>query len=142
MASYGTPPSFDRESVLGPVRAPAYAMMVMGVLGTLMYLALIAVYVLGAGAGLVSSHGRSEEMVGQLLGSGMGIVWAALGAAANIAIVLGGLSMSRGGNYVFAWIATILTFLPCWSPCCCAGVLIAVWSGFILSEDPVRQAFG
>jgi hypothetical protein len=141
MASYGMPPGMGRESVLGRVSAPAYAMMAIAGLGILQYLALIGLHVLGMGVGIAGAHGHSDDAVGALLGGTIGIIWGVVGILVNIVIVVGALSMARGGSYIFAWIATVLTFIPCFSGCCCAGVIVALWSGFVLADDQVRSAF-
>ena len=29
----------------------------------------------------------------------------------------------------------------CFSGCCCAGIIVALWAGFVLADDQVRAAF-
>jgi hypothetical protein len=135
------PPGTGRESALGRVSAPAYAMMVIAGLGILLWIALAGLQLLGIGLGIAGAQGHSDDAVGALLGGTLGMIWLAAGIVVNIVILLGSLSMARGGSYVFAWIATVLTFIPSFSGCCCVGVLVALWSGFVLADDQVRSAF-
>ena len=140
MGGFGTP-TYDRQSAVGRAQGPAYAMMAIAALGILQYIAIIGLHVLGMGAGIAGSHGHSDDVVGALLAGTFGIIWSAVGVGVNIVIVLGALSMSRGGSYVFSWVAAVLTFLPCFSGCCCAGFVIGLWAGFVLADDQVRAAF-
>jgi hypothetical protein len=140
MGGFGTP-AYGRETVLGRVRGPAYAMMAIAGLGMLQYFALIGLHILGMGAGIAGAHGHSDDAVGALLGGTIGIIWSGAGIVVNIVIVLGALSMARGGSYIFSWVAAVLTFIPCFSGCCCAGFAVGLWAGFVLADDTVRSAF-
>ena len=143
MGGYGTPVSGDREAALARLRPPAITMVILAALGLMSYLAMVVLYLVGAGAGLAGlagSHG-SEDAVAALLGGGVGIAIGIVGALVNGLIIWGGMKMYNGTSLVMAWVATVLTLTSCFSACCCLTIPVGIWGVVILIDQQVATAF-
>ena len=55
--------------------------------------------------------------------------------------LFGAYRMMQGRAYPLALSAGILSSIPCFSPCCCLGMIPGIWSLVLLFSSEVREAF-
>ena len=140
MGGYGTPVVVDREAALGRVRPPAMAIMVYAGLSVLMAIVMLLLQVLGVSmAGLAPEAGAGDQ-IANLIGGGLGIVYYLLAILMNAIALFGATRMNQGRSYTLAWVATVITAIPC-GCCCLIGIGIAIWSAIVLMDEQVKQAF-
>jgi hypothetical protein len=63
-----------------------------------------------------------------------------LGFAITLLVVFGGVAMLKQKAWALALVASILTMIPCFGPCCGLGIPIGVWALIVLMKPEVRQA--
>jgi hypothetical protein len=121
------------------VAGPAIGLMVLaalnlvsGALGILSHLARSSMGVL--------HHGPQAAWATMYSGS-LGLVSYSLGIMVSAVIFYGGLKMKRLENHGLAVAASILSIIPCTSPCCFVGIPIGIWALVVLTKPEVKSAF-
>ncbi len=127
------------DSAENLVNGPAIGLMVLaglnlalGALGLMMNLAGSSMRVL--------QHGPQEAWANMYSGT-LGLVSNSLGILLSAVIFYGGLKMKRLENYGLAMAASILSIVPCTSPCCLLGIPIGIWALVVLMKPEVKSAF-
>lgn len=144
----GSPVPASREAVLGSVKAPAIALMVVGGLSSLYALTQIAQV-------LRLSVDQLNEMIaqsGQTLPPGfplamvktVAVIATSLPVLTGLLIVLGGFKFLRLESRGLAMTGAILAMLPCCGtiiPVCIGGLIIGVWAMLVLNKPEVKASF-
>jgi len=60
---------------------------------------------------------------------------------AAVIIIFGSIRMKRLQSWGLAVTASILAMVPCFSPCCCAGLPIGIWALVVLMKPEIKAAF-
>ncbi len=126
--------------------------MVFGVLSFLFYVVLTLLNVLGVAMGSVDQFdpfrtipASEAEMLGQTVGTVLGVLWYFAWAAAGLAYVLAGFQMRRFQWRVFAIVTCIAGMVPCLCHhLCCTwifGVGLGIYGLVVLFNADVRLAF-
>ena len=155
-AAAATPPPLavqadGREAALRRVRAPAIALMVTAILNLL----LAAWGLFGTLLMHPDLHQFNSEMqqlnnpqMEQFMQQMMRVTYGPLGIASNVigllisALILFGVSrMLSLRNYEFAITATILSMVPCVTPCCLIGLPFGIWALVVLRAPEVKGHF-
>lgn len=135
MSTPNTNPALPAQKV----RAPATALIVLGVLYGLGATWNIVAYVFDIRMG-------NQEQMSQMPGfvefmQKFGMVLGLVGEVMAVLIILGALNMRRLKSRGFAMTGAILAMLPI-SCCCVAGLPIGVWAMVVMLKPDVAAAFG
>ncbi len=75
-------------------------------------------------------------------GTVMSIVFSLLAIAVSGLVLYGGLQMRRLQSYGLSMTACILSFIPCFTSCCCIlGLVFGIWGIVALNKPEVKEAF-
>jgi hypothetical protein len=77
----------------------------------------------------------------QLMAGGLGLVLNIVGLAMSAFFIFASMKMRKLESYGMVMTATILSMLPCLSPCCCVGLPVGIWILVVLSKPEVKTAF-
>lgn len=156
---YPPPPPADSSAVSGIVKPPAIALIVVGVVNTLLSLwgvARSAMNMMGGAAMAAQKDqlinqwreaGMNEDQIQQLapliefLMGPAGLILNGIGLVFGIVILLGGVRMKELTNRGFALTASIMAMIPCISQCCLIGLPIGIWALVVLNRDDVKRSF-
>jgi hypothetical protein len=72
---------------------------------------------------------------------GVGIALNVLGLAVSGLIIFASGKLRRLQSYGMVMAATIISMVPCLSPCCCVGLPVGVWILIVLMKPEVKSAF-
>jgi hypothetical protein len=131
------------------VSGPATGLMVVGVICVLAAVLSLASNIFGLGMGAFGPGGRGggggmppqmERWV-QMTSGGVGIVLNIIGLALSGFFIYASTKMRKLENYGLVMTATIISMLPCLSPCCCVGLPVGIWILIVLSKPEVKSAF-
>lgn len=123
------------------VSMPATGLLIAGGLGILGQILNLAIHF---GLFALSLPFTSNSGMGfSALSSGITVVLSVMGLGVNGFIIYGGLQMKNLQNYTMALIAAIIAVIPCFSPCpCCfVGIAVGIWAIVILVKPEVKAAF-
>jgi hypothetical protein len=130
------------------VSGPATALMIVGIICVLVALMNVVTNLLGAGMGAFGPGGRGmgdmpPQMAQffQLMAGGLGLVLNIVGLAMSAFFIFASTKMRKLESYGMVMTATILSMLPCLSPCCCVGLPVGIWILVVLSKPEVKAAF-
>ena len=130
------------------VSGPATGLMVVGIICALAALLSIASNVFGLGMGAFGP-GRGGgggvppqfERWATMMSGGVGIVLNIIGLGLSAFFIYASSKMRKLENYGMVMTATIISMLPCLSPCCCVGLPVGVWILIVLAKPEVKSAF-
>lgn len=145
----GTPlmnaPAGDSPSL---VSGPATGLMIVGIICVLCALWGVLSHVLGLGMGAFGAGGRGMgdmppqmAQAFQLMAGGLGLVLNIVGLAMSAFFIFASVKMRKLESYGMVMTATILSMVPCLSPCCCVGLPVGIWILIALSKPEVKAAF-
>ena len=77
----------------------------------------------------------------QSMSGAMGIIFSAVQLALSAFYIFASTKMRKLESYGLVMIATILSMIPCVSPCCCVGLPIGIWILVVLAKPEVKAAF-
>lgn len=151
MSSQPVPGSVPLSPVPGPdaarlVSGPATALMVVGILCAVTAALSLLMNLLGVGAGARGGQNLPPqfaqfEQLAQMTSGSVGVVFNILGLAVSGLIIFASTKMRKLESYGLVMTATILSMLPCLSPCCCVGLPIGIWVLVVLSKAEVKSSF-
>lgn len=122
----------------GRVAGPAIALMVNAGLGMLMQLLSAAMNLFAGGLGLANGGNEAVQLVVQ---GSMGLVMNCFALVVGGFIIFGAIKMKNMESYGLAMAATVISMLPCLSPCCFLGLPLGIWSLVVLMDENNKRAF-
>lgn len=131
------------------LKVPAIGLMVAMGIGILLAVLGILQNVLGVagmGPGAAPPPNMDPAAMDQIRGiqmfsGGIGIVFGVIGIIVGIVVILGAIKMKNLESYGFAMTASILSLIPCVSPCCPLGLIFGIWGIVVLNDPQVKAAF-
>jgi hypothetical protein len=127
--------SLEQEKVNGPaigLMVLAGLNLVLGAGGLLMNL---------LGSSMMMMHNGPQQAWANMFSGTLGVVSNSLGILISGVIFYGGLKMKRLENHGLAMAASILSIIPCTSPCCLLGIPVGIWALVVLTKPEVKSAF-
>lgn len=131
------PPSSPPGNPSSMVQGPAIGLMAVAGLGLLYQIVMLLWNLLGAGVG--AAAGR--EGMFSMLSGGIGIVFNLIAIVVAGVVFFGAMKMQKLENYNLAMAASVVSMVPCISPCCLIGLPIGIWALVILLKPEVKAAF-
>lgn len=137
------PPAFGAApaaNAVDRVRAPATALLVVGIL--LVVLALLSIVMNLAGFRQTPKFGNPQiDQYIQAMSGTPGTVMALVEVLIGGLVVFAALKFKRLESYGLVVAGTVLSMLPCTSSCCCIGLPIGIWILVVLMKPEVKSAF-
>jgi hypothetical protein len=128
------------EDVEKKVRGPATALLVMGIIGLVLQMISFLINVTGVLTG--PGFGPAGPGMGP---SGSDLAYQAVmtvvGLAYNGYIVWASREMKGLRRYGHALAASIMSIIPCFSPCCLISMPFGIWALVVLANREVKEAF-
>jgi hypothetical protein len=121
------------------VSGPATALIIFAILGFVMQAGSLAFRMLGSSL-LVAKQLPNQPWVSMFSGT-VGVMASIVGLLVSGLILFGGLNMRKLENYGLAMTASVISMIPCVSPCCLLGLPIGIWAIVVLSKPEVKSAF-
>ena len=143
----GTPYTASTGNAEALVSGPATALMVVGIICVLAAIWGLLSNLLGLGMGAMGNRGGGQGMPPQMeqwmqmTQGGVGIFFSVLGLAISAFIIFASTKMKKLESYGMVMTATIVSMVPCISPCCCVGLPIGIWVLIVLCKPEVKSAF-
>ncbi len=143
----GTPLMASTGNAEAMVSGPATALMVVGIICVLTAIWSVVSNMLGLGAGAFAPNRGGGGMPPQMeqwmrmTSGGVGIFIGILGLAVSAFIIFASTKMKKLESYGMVMTATIISMVPCISPCCCVGLPIGIWVLIVLCKPEVKSAF-
>jgi hypothetical protein len=143
----GTPMTASTGNAEAMVSGPATALMVVGIICALAAIWTVLSNVLGLGVGAFAPNrgggGMPPQMQQwvQMTSGGVGVFLGVLGLAVSGFIIFASTKMKKLESYGMVMTATIVSMVPCISPCCCVGLPIGIWVLIVLCKPEVKSAF-
>jgi hypothetical protein len=126
------------EQASSMVAGPAISMMVCAIFSLVIFMVACPINLIGILNKPQPIGGNNPERIGELIGGTVGI---GLFMISNLIIALGAFQMKNLSNYGMAMTATILSMIPCCSPCYILGIPFGIWSLIVLLNPDVKGAF-
>jgi hypothetical protein len=125
----------------GQVDGPAIGLIVVAILGFLQHTASLVAHF--AFADRLAQQAENMPWARGLNNSGFGIAMAVFGLVISAVILVGGIKMKKLESYGWAMTASVISVIPCVSPCCygLVGIPIGIWALVVLSKPEVKSAF-
>jgi hypothetical protein len=134
--TYAAPASDPRDQV----NLPATLLMVFAGIGIVLQIVGLLLRILGIGIGAMSRE-VGPGGVAELMSGAIGIVAGILGILIGGFIIYAAMQMKELRGYPLAMAASIVSMVPCLSPCCCIGLPIGIWCLVVLLRPEVKAAF-
>jgi hypothetical protein len=145
-------PAPTGPDVASKVKAPAIALLVVGIINIPLALYNIASSLMTMGAPQQALQGPNmppdmdpqamEGITALVQGMGMvGVVLAVIALALAVVIIMGATKMMKLESYGMAMAGAILAMIPCLSPCCLLGLPFGIWAIVVLNNPDVKSAF-
>jgi hypothetical protein len=122
------------------VHGPATGLIVVGVIGFVLSVAGLVANLTGAVVNLPGMD-HNTEMLTRTLSGTFGIISTIVSLLLSGIIFWGGTQMKVLRNYPLAMAASILSIIPCLSPCCLLGLPLGIWAAIVLGKPEVKAAF-
>jgi len=84
--------------------------------------------------------GATQDLDFSSFGDPANLFLTIIGFAITLLVVVGGVAMLKQKAWALALVASILTMIPCFGPCCGLFLPIGVWSLIVLMKSEVREA--
>jgi hypothetical protein len=138
----GTPVIDARSLVAGP----ATGLMIVGIICLLAAISGVVSNLVGGDAFRAGGPGAADlppqlRQWMEMTSGTVGVIMSSIGVLLSILFIFASTKMRRLENYGLVMTATILSMLPCLSPCCCVGLPIGVWILIVLAKPEVKSAF-
>jgi hypothetical protein len=137
-------PGSDEEAARA-VSAPAVCLIVAAILGMLNSAVGVVLNLAGVtltGFGLPKDPQFAEfERAMQLFGGTLGVLGGLISLAVGGFILWGAFRMMKLRSYGLAIAISVVSMIPCVSPCCCLGLPFGVWALVVLARADVKAAF-
>jgi hypothetical protein len=137
-------PSSSAEAVRA-VSAPAVCLIVTAILGMLNSVVGVVLNLTGVrfpGLDLPKDPQFAEfQRVFEMMGGTMGALSGLISLAVGAFILVGAFRMMKLQSYGLAVAASIISMIPCVSPCCCLGLPFGIWALVVLFRPEVKSAF-
>ncbi len=143
----GTPLTAATGNAEAMVSGPATALMIVGIICALTAIWGVLSNALGLGAGAFApgrgGGGMPPQMERwvQMTSGGVGVFISILGLAVSGFIIFASTKMKKLESYGMVMTATIISMVPCISPCCCVGLPVGIWVLIVLCKPEVKAAF-
>ena len=123
------------------VSGPATALMVVGILGAVAAFSALAVMLSGSKLqNLANMPSWWAQYIEQSSG-GWALIRGFLGFAVSAFIIFASTKMRKLESHGLVMAATIISCVPCLSPCCCFPLPIVIWILIVLNKPDVKSAF-
>jgi hypothetical protein len=120
------------------VKAPAIALLVVGILGVLVGLLYVVQAIIGrplvGPGGPVNPDAAAIQQSFAWVFAILSLIWGAV-------VTLGGVKMLQLQSWGSVLVAAIFAMLPC-NPCCLLGLPFGIWTLVVLSNADVKRSFG
>lgn len=123
------------------ISLPATLLMVFAGIGILLQVVGLLFRILGVSLGAMSRDLGGPGGIARMMSGGLGVVASILGILIGGFIIYAALQMKGLQNYPMAMAASILSMIPCLSPCCCLGLPLGIWCLVVLMRPEVKAAF-
>jgi hypothetical protein len=123
---------------LNRVSAPAVCLMVTAVLG--LVAGTLGVFDTTFKIGMMQAFPRKDLLPAMFMGP-IAVTHFTIGIVMSIVVLVGAAKMKGLESYRFAIVASILSLIPCTSPCCCLGLPFGIWALVVLSDPMVKASF-
>ncbi len=125
----------------GSVEGPAIGLIVVAILGLIQHIGSLIVRF--AFADMLARQAETMPWARGLNSGGIGIAVAIFGLLVSTLILIGGIKMKKLESYGWAMTASVISVIPCVSPCCygLVGIPIGIWALVVLSKPEVKSAF-
>lgn len=133
----------ERKDPTQLIRWPAVGLIFVGVADVL---ATLTVLVEGEKIGqmlqkyIEEQGGAAQDLDFSNFGSPGNLLLTILGLLISLLVVAGGIAMLNQKLWALALVASILTMIPCFGPCCGLFLPIGVWALIVLMKPEVKQA--
>ncbi len=121
------------------VKGPAIGLIVVAVLGALLQLTSLILHLVGPSI-LANSRMPNQAWANMFSGT-IGVVSGVIGLLVSGVIFFGAMKMKNLESYGLAMTASIISMIPCFSPCCLLGLPIGIWAVVVLSKPEVKSTF-
>ena len=123
------------------VSCPATALMVVGILGVILAaLSLVGILLSTKLQSLPNMPPQWQQLLQKNSDSG-GMIRGVLGLAVAAFIIFASTKMRKLESYRLVIAASIISCVPCLSPCCCFPLPAAIWILIVLNKSEVKSAF-
>jgi hypothetical protein len=125
------------------VSGPATALLVVGILCAVAAVLSMLSNMLGMGAGAGGAQNMPPQLQQwvEMTSGGVGIFLNLLGLAVSGFIIFASVKMRKLESYGLVMAATIISMVPCLSPCCCVGLPVGIWILVVLCKPEVKSSF-
>jgi hypothetical protein len=125
------------------VSGPATALLVVGILCAVAAAGSLVMNLLGVGAGAQGTQDLPPQIRQwvEMTSGGTAIVMNLIGLAVSGFLIFASTKMRKLESHGLVVAATIISMLPCLSPCCCVGLPIGIWILVVLMKPEVKSAF-
>jgi hypothetical protein len=125
------------------VSGPATGLMVVGILCAVAAVLSLLSNMLGMSAGARGGQNLPPQMqqLVEMTSGGVGIFLNLIGLAVSGFIIFASTKMRKLESYGLVMAATIISMVPCLSPCCCVGLPVGIWILVVLCKPEVKSSF-
>lgn len=130
------------QDIMRKVNAPALGLLVFGVIGIIfaIFSMLGSAFDFGLSS-MTDMYGDADERIASFIGGGFGLISSLIGLGVSGLIIFGALKMQKMEQYELGVIASVLSIVPCISPCCILGLPFGIWGLVVLLNPEVKEAF-
>jgi hypothetical protein len=130
--------SSETGAITERVSGPANGLMAVAIIGFVLQAAGLVMNLAGVG---FATAGRHADAMPAMFKGAAGIASAVVGMAVSGLILFGALKMKRLESHGLAMAASIVSMVPCISPCCLLGLPFGIWALTVLMKPEVKDAF-
>jgi hypothetical protein len=120
------------------VKAPAIALLVVGILGVLVGFLYVVQAIVGrplvGPGGPVNPDAAATQQSFAWVFAFLSLIWGAV-------VTLGGVKLLQLQSWGSVLVAAIFAMLPC-NPCCLLGLPVGIWTLVVLNNSDVKRSFG
>jgi hypothetical protein len=130
--------SSETGAIAKRVSGPANGLMAVAIIGFVLQAAGLVMNLAGVG---FATAGRHADAMPAMFKGAAGVASAVVGMAVSGLILFGALKMKRLESHGLAMAASIVSMVPCISPCCLLGLPFGIWALTVLMKPEVKDAF-
>lgn len=128
------------------VSGPATGLLVVGIVCAVAAAISLLVNLLGLGVGAgggqnIPPQFAQFEQLAKMTSGGVGVFLNVIGLAVSGFIIFASAKMRKLESYGLVMAATIISMVPCLSPCCCVGLPVGIWILIVLNKSEVKSSF-
>jgi hypothetical protein len=144
-SSVGGAPGQGREAAKERVKIPAIILMVLAPFAMILFVVDGAGRVIGMqNPELVPAFGDPNApgvKEGMMVGNTIGMVVDVLGLILQFVVIVGAYHMMTLKNRTLAFVANLISCVPCLTACCVLGIPIGIWGLVVMNDSAVKQYF-